>query len=151
MKRSAVLLAAIVSCLLSSALADYGVTTRGEWPATWPEELDSLRANALTLEGPMCATQHYAIRFTDREEFEAAWPHLLTVKRAGARLVLKRGKNFFLGEDYSAGVVVHVPEGSDEQDASIECVELVVNGDIIDLNRIQLPKDTPICDERFDK
>jgi hypothetical protein len=135
---------------LSSAFADYGVTSRGEWPATWPKELDALRAKALTLEGPMCATQHYSIPFTDREEFEAAWPHLLKVKRAGTRLVLKHGKNFFLGEDYTAGVVVHVP-ASDEEDAYTEYMELVVDGDIVDLNRIRLPKDTPICDERFDK
>jgi hypothetical protein len=28
-------------------------------------------------------------------------------------------------------------------------IELVVDGDIVDLNRIPLPADTPIIDERF--
>ena len=28
-------------------------------------------------------------------------------------------------------------------------IELIVDGEIIDLNRIQLPPDTPIIDERF--
>jgi hypothetical protein len=28
-------------------------------------------------------------------------------------------------------------------------IELVVNGEIVDLNRIPLPTDTPIIDERF--
>jgi hypothetical protein len=28
-------------------------------------------------------------------------------------------------------------------------IELIVNGEIIDLNRIPLPSDTPIIDERF--
>ena len=30
-------------------------------------------------------------------------------------------------------------------------IELVVDGDIVDLNRIPLPADTPIIDERFQK
>jgi hypothetical protein len=28
-------------------------------------------------------------------------------------------------------------------------IELIVDGEIVDLNRIPLPKDTPIVDERF--
>jgi hypothetical protein len=30
-------------------------------------------------------------------------------------------------------------------------IELVVDGDIVDLNRLELPQDTPIVDERFEK
>ena len=30
-------------------------------------------------------------------------------------------------------------------------IELVVDGDIVDLNRIRLPAETPIIDERFKK
>ncbi len=31
------------------------------------------------------------------------------------------------------------------------CIELVVGGKIVDLNRIPLPADTPIIDERFER
>ena len=62
------------------ATADYGVRDEGSWPATWPKELDGLRAQSRTLEGPLVLLLHYAIPFAKREEFETSWPHLLKVK-----------------------------------------------------------------------
>jgi hypothetical protein len=119
------------------------------------------------LGGPDGAQQHYAIRFTKREEFESAWPHILKVKSKRAPVLLVRGPNFFLGEQIKAGVVVHCPPpGQADNPATPEApinstsvrerwfytnyIELVVDGDIIDLNRIPLPVDTPIIDERFE-
>jgi hypothetical protein len=129
--------------------------------------LEPLRKQARTLEGPVRPDQHYAIPFSKREEFEAAWPHIVKVKRKGAPLFLKRCANFFLGWGNKAGVVVHCPDRgaadrSDTREAPIAAatkdqvdgrsatsLELVVDGEIVDLNRISLPPDTPIIDERF--
>ena len=73
----------------STVYALYDVSNRGEWPKTWPKELEPLRKQARTLEGPLHPHQHYAIPFTKREEFESAWPHLLKVKSKGAAVRLE--------------------------------------------------------------
>ncbi|MCS7468739.1 hypothetical protein NZK35_18960 [Stieleria sp. ICT_E10.1] len=105
--------------------------------------------------------------FKTREEFEAAWPFILKVKSEGAPIFLMKAPNFFLGKDH-AGVVVHCPpkgqwDNPKTPEAPIEgypaesrsrwqwtnYIELVVDGQIIDLNRIRLPANTPIIDERF--
>jgi hypothetical protein len=107
--------------------------------------------------------RHYAIRFTSREQFESAWPHILKVKSEGAPVFLVRGPSF-LGEDRT-GVVVHSPPTDDVDDSAepipvkevaqtrinTTYIELVVDGEIVDLNRIPLPPDTPIIDQRFEK
>jgi len=60
------------------------------------------------------------------------------------RLDRRRLRNFFLGRP---GVVVHCPPaGRGEQATSID---LIVDGAVVDLNRIPLPADTPIIDERL--
>jgi hypothetical protein len=101
---------------------------------------------------------HYAVPFTSREAFEAAWPHLVKVKSAGAPIVLRRAPNFWLGDKAKAGVCIHTPpKGQAAAEAGKVAVkrqqtiylELIVDGEIVDLNRIALPKDTPIVDERF--
>jgi len=148
--------------------ADYTVANKGTWPTTWPKELERLREQSRTLEGPLAPNQHYAIPFSKREEFESAWPQLLTVKGKGSRLLLVRGPNFFLGDQAKAGVVVHSPlQGAANDPANpgaqpankkkfkgeidATYIELIVDGDIVDLNRIPLPADTPIVDKRFEK
>ena len=169
MKTTTAFLAAIVFCAACSTVyALYGVSYEGTWPKSWPKELEPLRKQSRTLEGPKAPNLHYAIRFTKREEFESAWPHILEVKSKGAPVVLVRGPNFFLGEDSKAGVVVHCPPAGTktpevpipaQTDASVRrmnttyieliYIELIVDGDVVDLNRIPLPADTPIIDERF--
>ena len=144
--KAACLAVASVFALGSTAYALYLVTNEGTWPKDWPAELDPLRKQARTLVGPEVHYQHYAIHFTSREEFEAAWPHLLEVQTPGASVVLVRGPNFFLGKENIAGVVVHSPPAGQVGSNSIE---LVVDGDIVDLNRIPLPADCPIIDKRF--
>jgi hypothetical protein len=150
MKRTIAILAAAALCLVCSVYADYSVTGKGTWPKSWPKELEPLRKQASTFEGPLAPHQHYAIPFTKREEFESAWPHILKVKSKGAAVRLVRCPNFFLGGDKKAGVVVHCPP-PDQSDnpAHTTYIELVVDGEIVDLNRIPLPADTPIIDERF--
>jgi hypothetical protein len=120
--------------------------------------LEPLRKQSRTLEGPLLPLLHYAIPFADRETFEAAWPHLLKVKSRGAPLVLRRGPSFWL-QGEKAGVCVHTPpdgEAPIEDPAKVGgrvertiYLELIVDGEIVDLNRIPLPPDTRIIDERF--
>jgi hypothetical protein len=120
--------------------------------------LEPLRGQARTLEGPLAPLLHYAIPFAKRDEFEAAWPNLLKVKSEGAPIVLRKAPNFFLGGEHAAGVCIHTPpegekptSGKDAKGNWQETIylELIVDGDIVDLNRIVLPPDTLIIDERF--
>jgi hypothetical protein len=158
-----------VCALCSPAYALYDVTNTGTWPKSWPAELEPLRKQSRTLVGPMAPERHYAIRFTKREEFETAWPHIMKVKSKGAPVLLVRGPNFFLGGDGKAGVVIHCPPvGQDDNPRTPKApipgatnarerwmyttfIELVVDGQIVDLNRIPLPADTLIIDERFQR
>lgn len=166
MKRTTAWLIAIVFCVVGPVYALYSVSDRGEWPSSWPKELELLREQSRTLVGPTFAQRHYAIRFANREEFESAWPHILKVKSKESPVFLVRGANFFL-EDGKAGVVVHSPPlGQADNPATPEApipgvtnervrwmnttfIELVVDGEIVDLNRFALPADTAIIDERF--
>lgn len=166
-KRIALLAAIVFGAMCSTAYALYEVNDTGTWPTTWPKELEPLRKQARTLVGPMVLNRHYAIRFTNRDEFESAWPYILKVKTPGAPVLLVRGPNFFLGKQNNAGVIVHSPPlpqanhpGNPEVPIAgvtnvrqrwmnTTCIELVVDGEIVDLNRIPLPSDTPIVDERF--
>lgn len=151
----------------STAFGLYSVSDTGTWPKEWPRELETLRTQSRTLVGPTLAARHFAIRFKNRDEFEAAWPHILKVKSQGAPIYLVRGPNFFLGEEQT-GVVVHCPpDGQWDNPKTPEApiasypnesrsrwqqmnyLELLVDGKIVDLNRIPLPANTPIIDERF--
>lgn len=155
-----VCLALFVVC--STALALYHISETGNWPTDWPAELEPLRKQAQTITGPTWEYRHFAIRFADRDEFEAAWPHLLKVKSAGAPIFLV-SKSSFLGKGRT-GVVIHCPpegwkqpetpnkgypEESQARWSNTNYIELVVDGEIVDLNRIHLPTGTPIVDERF--
>jgi hypothetical protein len=159
MKKTAAISVAIAFVLVCSVYADYLVSDSGTWPKSWPAELEPLRKSARTLEGPLRPQLHYAIPFTKREEFESAWPQLLKVKSKGAPIVLRRAPSFWLGGKATAGVCVHtppegqapIPDGKDAKGSweKTVYVELIVDGEIIDMNRILLPTDTPIIDERF--
>jgi hypothetical protein len=167
MKKALSILAAVVLCgICSAAWALYGVNDVGTWPKSWPSELEPLRKQARTLVGPMAPHRHYAIRFTSREQFEAAWPSLLKVKTKGAPIFVVRGENFFLGEKQKAGVVVHCPpEGQNKNPRTPEkpiegvqephmrwmntyYLEVVDDGEIVDFEHLKVPKRTPIIDER---
>lgn len=119
----------------------------GEWPTTWPKELEPLRKQAWTWEHDFTGLS-YDIPFANREEFEAAWPHLLSLKGEGASLTLLRGDHLRVGKGGNAGVCM-CPQPSGKDQEMVMTIRLVVDGEIVDLNRIELPKDTPIIDERF--
>lgn len=164
--RIAILAAAAMFGLCSAAHALYSVNETGTWPKSWPRQLEPLRKQARTLVGPEVEQQHFAIRFSRREEFEAAWPHLLQVKTKGAPVFLVRGPSFFLGEGAQAGVIVHSPPAGQSKnprtpEAPIPGVteprmrwmnttylEVVADGEVIDPNRIRIPAHTPLLDER---
>ena len=166
MKRTIAFLAAIAFFAVCSVYADYSVWDKGMWPESWPKELETLRKQARTLEGPLRADRRYLIPFTKREDFESAWPHLLKVKSKGAPIILVRGPKTDFFEVQPAGVLIKCPPARTGKLAKPETplpgqmdvrtkwnnttyIELVVDGKIVDLNRIPLPPDTPIVDERF--
>jgi hypothetical protein len=108
--------------------------------------------------------QYYEIPFTKREEFELAWPHLLKVRTKSSPIYLLRSPNKWMGASITAGVRVQSPpKDTREPEApfpgkAAECdtwkwcnyIELIVDAQIVDLNRIAFPAETPIVDERFD-
>jgi len=130
--------------------------------------LEPLRTQSRTLEGPEAAQRHYEIPFTKREAFEAAWPYLLKIKSKGAPIILVRGPKTDFFEVKPAGILIHTPPLQADKRANPEeplagnwgtnvrerwmwttFIELVVDGDIVDLNRIPLPTDTTSIDKRF--
>jgi hypothetical protein len=165
MKRS-IAIVALVGCLLvSSASADYSVSDTGAWPSNWPKELEPLRKTSSTIQGSLADLVTHHVPFTKREEFEAAWPHLLKIKTKGAPVILLKSpaKHWHFGET-KAGVLIHTPSQQGDHIAVGEptradevrsrfihtiYIELVVDGNIVDLNRIKLPDDGLIVDERF--
>src|SRR6266550_966224 len=122
MRRSIVLVAAVVSFALAAAAADamYSVANEGRWPKSWPAELEPLRKQSRTLAGPTVEALHYQIPFEKREQFEAAWPHLLKVKTKGAPIFLRRSPDASLGITIKAGVVVHTPPANTDTRANPE-------------------------------
>jgi hypothetical protein len=167
MNRATILFAAIIFLAAGSVVyALYGVNDYGTWPKSWPKELEPLRKQARTLVGPVAPQLHYEIPFTNREQFESAWPHFLKIKSKGAPIILVRGPKTDFMEVKPAGVLIHSPPADNDKRTVPEepipaqsnvrvrwmnttYIELVVDGNIVDLNRIPLPADTPIIDERF--
>ncbi len=168
MNKKIVLLCVAAFAMAGVVQAEWLVIESGKWPKCWPKELEPLRKESRTLSGSLADLTVYEIPFTDRDEFEAAWPLLLKLKTQGAPVFLVRGPNKFLVNAMKAGVRVHCPPGKtgeavppskplpnrkDPRSAWIKTnyIELVVDGKIVDLNTIPLPADTPIIDERFEK
>lgn len=149
-----VLLAAIACCTAGSVYAISFGGPGGKWPKTWPKELEPLRKQAWTWEHGFGGTS-YDIPFARREEFEAAWPHILQLKSKEASITLLRGPHIRVGGGKSAGVRIVPPRDVTPAEAEklpaniVTSILLVVDGVIVDLNRIPLPADTPIIDERF--
>lgn len=159
---------ATVLGLASSARGIWEVYPEGAWPKTWPQPLESLRKRSETIQGSEANLIIHGIPFAKREDFEAAWPHILKVKSKGAPIVLVRAplKHWHF-DKIKAGLLIHSPPLENgkptEPETPIEGVqdfnmrwmrtvylELAVDGQIVDLNRIALPADTPIIDRRFE-
>jgi hypothetical protein len=158
-KRTNVALIALVSLGAMTLHADVLVVDRGLWPTTWPPELDSLRETSRTIDGPLGGFVRYEISFTKRGDFESAWPHLLKLRSPEYPLTLVRsphkGSGAAQGRSMNAGVILSSwPTSVSDVNAKTKrsettAIVLVVDGDIVDLNRIQLPENTLIQDERF--
>ncbi len=140
-----VFVAAIAFCTVGSVYAISFGGPGGTWPKTWPKELEPLRKQAWTWEHGF-GGMSYDIPFSSREEFESAWPPILTLKSKGASITLLRGPHLRVGSGKTAGVRVVPPR---DATSTVTSILLVVDGKIVDLNRIPLPSDTPIIDERF--
>ena len=207
-RRNQVIVYTTAMVLLSSlGLALVGIFDEGRWPDSWPKELEPYRVQAKTIQVmTLSQSTTYEIFFKERENFEKAWPHILSLKSKGAPLILENapsdycgstlqsgvwilgvanregkssdGKRFFAGPPWPDDIksksgelpewvafkdgkwipVVYqdrkwvTPDGAEHLGviyrARVDII-LVVDGKIIDLNRIQLPPDTPIIDKRF--
>jgi hypothetical protein len=160
------LIAVLFLLVLGTARADYSVADKGLWPESWPKEMEPLRKQAQTYVGPQVEYRRYLVPFTKRDEFEAAWPHLLKAKSPGAPIFLVKGPRTDFFAIKPAGVLIQAPPENVEKGAEFGkpdarksdvrtqwrnavFIELVVDGEIVDLNRIELPGDCPIVDERF--
>ncbi|MGI8980269.1 MAG: hypothetical protein ACR2FY_13670 [Pirellulaceae bacterium] len=79
----------------------------------------------------------------------------MKLKSKEASITLLRGAHIRAGAGKSAGVRVVPPRDISPVEAEklpaniVTSFLLVVDGEIVDLNRIALPADTPIIDERF--
>ena len=167
MTRTTAFLAAIAFCVACSTVyALWSVSDKGTWPPSWPEELEPLRKQSRSLTGGLVNLTRYEISFTKRKNFESAWPHILKVKSKGAPVILVRAPDTTLGARINAGVRIHCPPAQTDKRTNPETpisgqldvrtkwmyttfIEVVVDGATVDLNRIPLPADTPIIDERF--
>jgi len=165
MKKTIAVLAAIACCAAACAYAEFSCWDTGTWPPSWPRELEPLRKQSRSIQGGKFDLIAHHLPFGNREEFESAWPHLLAMKTPGAPIVLVRSpsSHWHFGET-AAGVFLNCPPDSiaaagpnlDATDFTYRWMrttylELVVDGQIVDLNRIGLPPDTPIIDRRFEE
>ena len=125
----------------------------GAWPDTWPKELEPLRQQAVSGRGGTFMSPFHEIKFSkdDRETFEATWPHMLSLKSEGTTLILIDGNHYYQNtDDVVAGVRISPPmDGAKSGLLSQTRITLMVDGNVIDLNRIKLPPNTPIEDARF--
>lgn len=99
------LMAAVLAMSFCSAMWD--VSNTGDWPKSWPAQLEPLRSQSRTLrhDGYMM----YQIPFADRSQFEAMWPHILSIPTDNSPLTLSRGKDKWIAVNFDAGVVVFTP------------------------------------------
>ena len=130
----------------------------GTWPKDWPEGLEHLRAQASSeFRNAKHATVFHKIPFSERGSFEASWPGFLDLmKRKHFKLILVSKRTGMADRFIGVAVLcplqeVDVPNEQEVPEFGKTVVYLFVDGDVIDLNRIQLPADTPIIDERFKK
>lgn len=170
MRRTAGIVVTLLMGVVAAQLfADVSVVNIGLWPESWPQELEPLREKSRTIEGPLGGFLHYEIPFTDRDAFESAWSHLLKVRSPESRIVLIRspyeGTGATKGSSMKAGVLISSypfagstavqatadapAKDSEPKSTNTTTVVLVVDGEVVNLNRIPLPPNTYIEDQRF--
>src|SRR6266446_3083035 len=84
----------------------FGIKERG--PKAGQRNWSRCESNLALFEGPIDQLR-YLIPFTNREDFESAWPHLLKVKSKGAPIILVRGPKTDFFEVKPAGVLIQSP------------------------------------------
>jgi len=192
----------ILAAPLSHGFVELG--SRGEWPDSWPAELEPFRERSLTAWPGMPLTEagEHQIPFESREEFEKVWPAILGLRSKGAPITLvgidpgvkrygqdewsnarpcvriigpPKGLLHGRGEDLNHGppwpeelrdanghlpTLVHHVKDADGllswaagkgEIVSTRCrieLVLVVDGDIIDTDRLEFPADAVIHDGR---
>ncbi len=165
---SGALILVFLVCTASTVFALDIFFRGGKWPEDWPKELEPFRAQSSTRLSGIVQYLSYEIPFENRADFEAVWPHLLKIKTQGAPVRLVKHSTPGLRGDIRAGVYVRCPpsvRGELNMKSVVEAVpngakweqywgrmivlDLVVDGEIVDLNRIEMPADTPIVDARF--
>lgn len=97
----------VVALAVTVGFAMREVSDTGDWPKSWPAELEPLRSQSRTLSHSNYTMYH--IPFTDRAKFEAAWPHILSVATENTSLELSRGHDRMTAVDFDAGVVIIAP------------------------------------------
>ena len=212
MQKKSVLALFVVMIVLAASVSFALIFTsdEGTWPDTWPKELEQFRKQSKSYNlSSGTEEEWHEILFQKRENFEAAWPHILKLKTKGAPLIIESTQTSHgvldpIIQVGKPGVRILCPSrakrgGSEEtrnrptpwpdyiklpsgglpeyivyqggkwtaasyQDgkwvddrkkyrgimyrARIDIV-LIIDGKIVDLNRIPLPPDTPIIDKRF--
>jgi hypothetical protein len=83
------------------------VSDTGDWPKSWPAQLEPLRSQSRTLRHDGYTMYH--VPFTDRAQFEAVWPHFLSILDDDSQLTLSRGHDRWTAVDFDAGVVIFTP------------------------------------------
>jgi hypothetical protein len=165
--KKAIICVAILFCGIGTAHAMSSGGPGGRWPASWPKELDPLRKQSWSWIDGIVGWASFDIPFNTREEFEAAWPHILKVRTTGGPITLMRGPHVRVKIQQNAGVRIRV-HASPALETELNLagkpmafttppngklptvtLYLIVDGQIVDLNRIPFPADTPIVDERF--
>ena len=109
MRRVLILGLALLAAALatSECIAEWSVSKTGNWPKSWPAQLEPLRSQSRTLHHS--AYTMYHVPFTDRAQFEAAWPHFLSIATDDSPLTLSRGHDRWTAVDFDAGVVIFTP------------------------------------------
>jgi hypothetical protein len=109
MRRALVLTLTLTVAVLATSVgsAMWSVSNTGQWPKSWPVVLEPLRSQSRTLQHSSYSMHH--IPFADRAQFEAAWPHLLSIATDNTPLTLSRGHDRWTAVDFDAGVVIFTP------------------------------------------
>ena len=104
--------AAAMGC--AAAFAMVAIQWRGTFPKSWPQELDAFRNEARTLWiGNGIQETVYEIQFDTRDEFQKAWPYIISLKSKGAPVILEKSPSTFHERPLTAGVRILWPAGGE--------------------------------------